>query len=158
MTDSNRIPLRSLYNSRFLFNITYTQNGNLRLVNDRGSKQTLECTEVSNSKRTTVNIIGQQFIVSRLQSQRINGNSQSVQTQTVGIMYYRHNQISIVQRNGNTHIDMFLEENIVSIHRYIHLRIGCQCFRYGFRNHRHIGQLHTFTTEESIFVLLTPNY
>ena len=73
-------------------------------------------------------------------------------------MHHRHNQISIIQRDGNTYIDMFLKEDVISVYRHIHLRIGCQCFRYGLGYHRHISQLHSFATEESIFVLFTPTH
>ena len=31
-------------------------------------------------------------------------------------MHHRHNQISIIQRDGNTYIDMFLKEDIISVY------------------------------------------
>ena len=76
----------------------------------------------------------------------------------IGIMHHRNNQISIIQRDGNTDINMLFEKNIVSIYRYIHLWIGSQCFCHGFRYHRHISQFHSFATEESVFILFTPTY
>ena len=51
---------------------------------------------------------------------------------------------------------LFLEKNIISVYRYIQLRISYQRFRYRFRNHRHIGQLHSFVTEEDTLILFTP--
>ena len=36
---------------------------------------------------------------------------------THGITNHRNNQIAIIQRNGNTDIDMFLEQDIISLYR-----------------------------------------
>ena len=42
----------------------------------------------------------------------------------VGIMHHRNNQISVIQGNSDTDIDVFLEKNIISVYRYIQLRIS----------------------------------
>ena len=76
----------------------------------------------------------------------------------IGIVYHRNYQIAIIQRNSNTDIDMFLEKNIISVNRYIDLRICCQCFCNSFCYDRHIGQFHSLTAEESVFILFTPAY
>ena len=74
----------------------------------------------------------------------------------IGITNHRNNQIAIIQRNGNTDIDMFLEQDIISLYRYIHLRVSSQRLRHSFCDGRHIRKFHSLTTEESIFILITP--
>ena len=73
-------------------------------------------------------------------------------------MHYGNNQVSIILRNSNAHIDMFLIQDVVSVHRDIYLRIGSQRLGSGLSNGRHISQLHTFTTEEIIFGLFAPTH
>ncbi|GAS04173.1 hypothetical protein NGUA25_00007 [Salmonella enterica] len=97
MTDSNHIAFRSFNNCRLLFDISHTENGNLRLINYRSTKQRLESSKIGNRKRTTRNVIRHQFIITRFHRQSINGHSQTIQIQPVGIMYHRNNQISIIQ-------------------------------------------------------------
>ena len=51
---------------------------------------------------------------------------------------------------------MLFKQDIITVYRYIYLRIGNQCLRYGFGYGRHISQFDSFTTEESLFILITP--
>ena len=76
----------------------------------------------------------------------------------IGITNHRNNQIAIIQRNGNTDIDMFLEQDIISLYRYIHLRVSSQRLRHSFCDGRHIRKFHSLTTEESIFILFAPTH
>lgn len=56
MTDGNCISFRCLYDSRFLLNVSHSQDSYLRLIYDRCAEKALKSTEIGNSKCTSINI------------------------------------------------------------------------------------------------------
>ena len=97
MAYSDRVAFRCFNDSRFLFYITDTQDGYLRLIDDRSGKEVLECTEVSDRESSSLYIIRRKFIGTCFIGQRIDGNGKAVQIQLVGITYDRDNQVAVIQ-------------------------------------------------------------
>ena len=56
MTDGNCISFRCLYDSRFLLNVSHSQDSYLRLINYRCTSHALERSEIGNGKCTAINI------------------------------------------------------------------------------------------------------
>lgn len=156
MPDSYHIPFGRLHNGWLLLYHPHSQYGYLRLIDDRRTEQRLERAEIGNRKRTARYVVRHQLVDARLGSQAVYRNGKPAQVQPVGIMHNGNNQVAVVLRYGYSHIDMFLEQDIVTFYGDVHLRIGNQRFGSRFGNGRHIGQLHPFTFKESLLVFFAP--
>lgn len=152
MPDSYHIPFGRLHNGWLLLYHPHSQYGYLRLIDNRRTEQRLERAEIGNRKRAARYVVRHQLVDARLGSQAVYRNGKPAQVQPVGIMHNGNNQVAVVLRYGYSHIDMFLEQDIVTFYRDVHLRIGNQRFGSRFGNGRHIGQLHPFTFKESLLV------
>ncbi len=62
-----------------------------------------------------LNVVRREFVVACLVCQSVYGDSQAVQVQLVGVANNRDNQIPVIQRDCDSYIDMFLQNDLVAV-------------------------------------------
>ena len=152
MPDSDGVAFRCFDDRRLFLYITDSQDGNLGLVDDWCSEQVLECSEVRDCEGASLNIVRREFVVACLVCQGVYGDSQAVQVQLVGVANNRDNQISVIQRDCDSYIDMFLQNDLVAVDGGVYLGKFGQGFCCCLRNGRHISQADAFPFPECLLV------
>lgn len=91
-------------------NCADTQNGDLRLMDDRGAEQAAESAMIRDRERSILNLFGDQLLGPGSFRKIRNFFGQLGQSFSIGISHHRH-QESVFERRGDSHMDIFLDHD-----------------------------------------------
>ena len=158
VANANHITLWCFNHGGFLANGAQCENTNLRLVDDGRAHDIAEGANVRHGVRSARGVVWLQLSCARTVREVVDPGGQSDQTQLVGIVNDRNNQISGWQRRRHAQIDLLLDDDAVPIDTGVDAGEVANRFDNGLCNQRCEGQLRTVRLLESGLVALTPLY
>src|SRR5215467_7759811 len=118
----------------------HSQDGYLRLQDDRQSKLRAEDAWVRDGDGASLNVIGHQLFAAGALAQIADGALQSYKAQVLRALDHRHDQAP-VQRHGNADVDVLVVLDGVSDYGGVDDRLYANSVQHGLGDERHIGQL-----------------
>src|SRR5690606_27646540 len=132
MTYPDGITVGRVDHRRFLYHGTQCKNSYLRLDDNRRSHDVAERPDVGNSKRTSGEIVGLEFIVTCTACQIVHRFCEAPQTVLVNVANNGYNEVARGKCHCHSDVDLFLADDTIAIDLDIHHRIILQGKHYCF--------------------------